>query len=113
MYKFEKNAVDIRICFVVFYGQKEKGFFTKVLSLTRKPSNVGGIILNEGAIEMKKRILALALSAAMALSLAACSGGGDASGLWFWFRLRFRLQLRRDQEGRPVHAHPVPGAVEP
>lgn len=54
--------------------------FTKVLSLTRKPSNVGGIILNEGAIEMKKRILALALSAAMALSLAACSGGGDASG---------------------------------
>lgn len=54
--------------------------FIKVLSLTRKPSNVGGIILNEGAIEMKKRILALALSAAMALSLAACSGGGDASG---------------------------------
>ena len=34
----------------------------------------------EGAIEMKKRILALALSAAMALSLAACSNGGDASG---------------------------------
>lgn len=29
MYKFEKNPVDIRICFVVFYGQKEKGFLQK------------------------------------------------------------------------------------
>lgn len=29
MYKFEKNAVDIRIYFVVFYRQKEKGFLQK------------------------------------------------------------------------------------
>jgi len=30
MYKFEKNAVDIQICFVAFYGQKEKWFLQKL-----------------------------------------------------------------------------------